>query len=189
MTPGGKKTIPTGSSRITVVRVHLCCIGTRVHSAMSDVLPMMTSMSSFTDRSYRVARDGRTVVCDTIAQRDELATLRDAIAWQRDRQSWMALDDAESVLALRALTMVDDLLAEATAYESEALVTLSRDHALALCSLAGTYVTERDIESYQPPEERERIARLRAIAGPLMDTCCELAAAEDEAREKELLTS
>ncbi|MGH2840230.1 MAG: hypothetical protein ACRDKY_05325 [Solirubrobacteraceae bacterium] len=144
-------------------------------------------MSSFTDRSYRIARDGRSVVCDTIAQRDELDALRDAIAWQRDRQSWVALDGAESVLALRALTTVDDLLAEATAYESEALVTVNREHALALCEVAGTYVTERDVESYQAPEERARIARLRELAGSLMDTCCELAAAEDEARDKELL--
>ncbi|MDQ3676865.1 MAG: hypothetical protein M3401_08705 [Actinomycetota bacterium] len=146
-------------------------------------------LSSFTDRHYRVARDGRSVVCDTIAQRDALDALRDAIAWWRDRQSWKVLGDAESVLALRALTAVDDVLAETTALESEALVTLSREHALALCEIARSYVTERDVDSYQTPEERERIARLRDLAGPLMDTCCELAAAEEEAREKALLTS
>jgi len=146
-------------------------------------------MSSFTDRSYRVARDGRRVVCDSIARRDELDALRDAIAWQRDRQSWMNLDDVDSVLALRALTAVDDVLAQTTALESEALVTLSREQARVLCEVAGTYVTERDVDSYQAPEERDRIARLRALAGPLMDTCCELAAAEEEAREKALLTS
>lgn len=146
-------------------------------------------MSSFTDRSYRVDRHGRNVVCDTIAQRDALDALREAIAWRRDRDSWKALDSAESVLALRALTTVDDLLAETTALESEALVTLTREHALALCEMAGSYVTERDVESYQPPEERARIAQLRALGGPLMDTCCELAAAEQEAREKELLTT
>jgi hypothetical protein len=150
---------------------------------------MMHAMSSFTDRSYRVDRHGRSVVCDTIAQRDELDALRDAIAWQRDRQSWMSLDDAESVLALRALTAVDDVLAETTALESEALVTLSREHALVLCETAGTYVAERDVDSYQAPEERARIARLRELGGPLMDTCCELAAAEEEAREKALITS
>ena len=150
---------------------------------------MMQSMSSFTDRSYRVARDGRSVVCDSIARRDELDALRDAIAWQRDRQSWMNLDDVDSVLALRALTAVDDVLAQTTALESEALVTLSREQARVLCEVAGTYVTERDVDSYQAPEERARIARLRALAGPLMDTCCELAAAEEEAREKALLTS
>lgn len=145
-------------------------------------------MSSFTDRSYRLAHDGRTVVCDTIAQRDDLDALRDAIAWQRHRRSRKALEEADSVLALRALTTVDDLLAQTTAYESEALVTLTREHALALCEAAGTYVAERDIESYQSPEERERIVRLRELAGRLMDTCCELAAAEEEAREKALLT-
>jgi hypothetical protein len=145
--------------------------------------------SSFTDRSYRVARDGRSVVCDTIAQREAVDALRDAIAWRRDQDSWKVLDDAESVLALRTLTTVDDLLAQTTSLESEALVELTRAHALALCEMAGSYVTERDVDSYQPPEERARIAELRDLAGPLMDACCELAAAEDEAREKELLTS
>ena len=52
-----------------------------------------------------------------------------------------------------------------------------------LCELAASYVAERDVESYQPLEERERIVLLRALAGPLMDCCCEFAAAQDEARE------
>lgn len=151
---------------------------------------MIDSMhsSSFTDRSYRIARDGRSVVCDTVAQRDELDALREAIAWRRERQSWTALDDAESVLALRSLTAVDDLLAASTELESEALVSVSREQALALCEVAGAYVSERDVDSYQAPEERGRIARLRRLAGPLMDACSELAAAEQEAHDKALLT-
>ena len=51
-----------------------------------------------------------------------------------------------------------------------------------LCELAASYVAERDVESYQPLEERERIALLRALGGPLMDCCCEFAAAQEEAR-------
>lgn len=144
--------------------------------------------SSFTDRGYHIARDGRSVVCDTIAQRDELDALRDALAWQRERQSWMALDDAESVLALQALTALDDLLADTATLESEALITITRKQALALCEVAGSYVSERDVDSYQAPEERARVARLRQLAGPLMDACSELAAAEQEAHEKALLT-
>jgi hypothetical protein len=89
------------------------------------------------------------------------------------------------VLALRALMTLEDLLGAALG--ELAILSLTRDQALTLCEVAGSYVTERDVESYQSPEERDRIARLRALAGPLMDTCCELAAAEDEARER-LLT-
>ncbi len=145
--------------------------------------------SSFTDRNYRVDHDGRSVVCDTVAGRADLDALRDAIGWKRDRQSFAQLDDAESVLRLRALTAVDDVLAESAGVPGQTPVTLSRGNALALCEIAGLYVSERDVESYQAPEERERIALLRGLSGPLMDTCSELAAAEQEAHEKELLTS
>lgn len=146
-------------------------------------------LTSFTDRSYRVAPGARTVVCDTIASRDELDALREAIAWRRNEHSVGVLEDSDSVLALHALIALDDLLFETTAVESEALVTVGREQALSLCEIAGSYVAERDVDSYQAPEERERIARLRTLSGPLMDTCCELAAAEQEATEKELLSS
>ena len=154
-------------------------------------MPMITTMplSSFTDRSYRVAQGGRSVVCDTVATREELDSLREAIAWRRNAHSLSAFDDAESVIMLRALISLDDLLFETTAVESEALVTVDREQARLLCEVAGAYVAERDVDSYQPLEERERIARLRGLSGSLMDTCCELAAAEQEANEKELLTA
>jgi len=145
--------------------------------------------SFFTDRSYRVSPGGRTVVCDTVASRDELDTLREAISWRRHQHSLSTLDDADSVLALRDLITLDDLLLQAAAVEPEALVTVDRDQALSLCEIAGAYVAERDLDSFQAPEERARISRLRTLSGPLMDTCCELAAAEREASEKELLSS
>ncbi len=56
-----------------------------------------------------------------------------------------------------------------------------------LCQISGAYVSGRDLEGYQSPEERDRIERLRGLAGRLMDTCCEFAAAEDEARERAIL--
>lgn len=147
------------------------------------------ALISFTDRSYRVAPGGRSVVCDTIASRDQIDALREAIAQRRHQHALGSLQDAEAVLVLRSLVALDDLLFEATAVESEALVTVDREQALSLCELAGAYVAERDVESFQAPEERARIALLRALSGTLMDTCCELAAAEREATEKELLTS
>lgn len=137
------------------------------------------------DRSHRIAADGRTVVCDTIARRADIDTLGEAIARRRDELSRIGMQDADAVLALRALMTLDDLLGAAGG--DEAILTLTREQALMLCEIAGSYVTERDVESYQSPEERDRIARLRALAGPLMDTCCDLAAAEVEARER-LLT-
>jgi hypothetical protein len=138
-------------------------------------------MTAFMDRSYRIAVDGCTVVCDAIARRADIDVLGEAMAWRRDQLSRIGMQDADAVLALRALMTLDDLLGAAAG--DEAILTLTREQALMLCDVAGSYVTVRDIESYQSPEERDRIARLRALAGPLMDTCCDLAAAEDEARQ------
>jgi hypothetical protein len=135
------------------------------------------------ERSYRIGRDGFTVVCDAIAVRGEIDALRDALAWRRDQLSRVDHGDADAVLALRSWMGLDDLLASTAVFGDEAPLTLIRDQAVMLCELATTYVAERDVESYQPLEERERIAILRALSGPLMDCCCEFAAAQQEVRE------
>jgi hypothetical protein len=139
-------------------------------------------MSAFMDRSYRIGPDGRGVVCDTVVGSRDLGALSDALAWRRDELSRVELDDADAVLSLRGLMVLDDMLAAADAYEGDAPLTINRDQVHMLCEIVGAYVTERDVEGYQAPEERDRIERLRGVAGPLMDCCSELAAAEDEAR-------
>jgi hypothetical protein len=141
-------------------------------------------MSAFMDRSYRIGPDGHGVVCDTVVGRGDIGALSDALAWRRDELSRIELDDAEAVLTLRGLMVVDDMLAVAAMYEGDAPLTVTRDQVHMLCEIAGAYVAERDIEGYQAPEERDRIDRLRGLAGPLMDCCSELAAAEDEVRER-----
>lgn len=138
------------------------------------------------NRSYRIGRDGRTVVCDATMVRAEIDVLREALAWKREGLARVDYDAADAVLALRAWIGLDDLLVSTSVFGDEAPLTLTREQALMLCELAASYVTERDIESYQPPEERQRIASLRAISGPLMDCCCEFAAAQDEVREPSL---
>jgi hypothetical protein len=138
------------------------------------------------ERSYRIARDGRTVVCDTLALRGEIDVLRDALAWKRDRLSRVDHVDADIVLALRAWMTLDDMLAATSVFGDEAPLTLTSEQAMMLCELATSYVAERDVESYQPVEERERIALLRELCGPLMDCCCEFVAAQAEVREPPL---
>lgn len=138
------------------------------------------------NRSYRIGRDGSTVVCDAIAIRGEIDALRDALAWRRDRLARADYDDAAAVLELRAWIGLDDLLAATSVFGDEAPLTLTREQSLMLCELATTYVAERDVESYQPAEERERLALLRALCGPLMDCCCEFAVAYDQVRETPL---
>lgn len=140
-------------------------------------------MSAFMDRSYRIAPDGRRVVCYAVVGLEENESLGEALAWRRDEIGRNELGEASAVLELRALMTLDDLLLSAREVGPEATLAITRDQGGLLCQIAGAYVTERDTDSYQPPEERDRIARLRGLAGPLMDLCCDFAAAEDEARE------
>ena len=151
-------------------------------AACADTLSM--GMTSFVERSYRIGPDGRTVVCDTIAARHDIDALGDALAWRRNQLSRAELEEVETVLVLRALMTLEDMLEATTVFEEHAPLTLSRDQVRLLCEIAGAYLTERDVEGYQAPEERRRIDRLRGFAGPLMDCCSELAAAQDEQRER-----
>lgn len=144
-------------------------------------------MSAFMDRSYRIAPAERSVVCDAVVAREDNAALSESLAWRREQIGRDGLEEASAVLELRALMSLDDLLANVRDTGPDASVMLKRDQASLLCQIAGAYVTDRDGDGYQSPEERDRIARLRDLAGPLMDLCCEFAAAEDEARDQ-LLT-
>ena len=142
--------------------------------------------SNLMNRSYRIGRDGTTVVCDATAVRGEIDVLREALAWKRDTLGRLDYDDADGVLVLRGWITLDDLLASTSVFGDEAPLTLIREQAQMLCELAVSYVAERDVESYQPPEERDRIAALRLLTGPLMDCCCEFAAAQDEVARRPL---
>lgn len=140
-------------------------------------------MSAFMDRSYRIAPDGRSVVCHAVVGQESNESLGEALAWRREEIGRNGLEEARDVLELRALMTLDDLLAGEREVGPEATLTLTRDQAQLLCQISGAYVNERDSDSYQPPEERDRIARLRGLTGPLIDLCCEFAAAEEEARD------
>jgi hypothetical protein len=137
-------------------------------------------------RSYRVGDDGRTAVCDAILARSDLEVLAEAVAWRREELSREELYDVDAVLAVRALMGLDDLLTAPRPDDDRVLLTVDRRQVGLLCAVAGAYVSERDIEGYQSPEERDRIERLRALAGPLMDCSSELAAAQDELRDRAL---
>ncbi|HEV2060694.1 MAG TPA: hypothetical protein VGR11_15185 [Solirubrobacteraceae bacterium] len=136
------------------------------------------------DRSYRIAPAERSVVCDAVVDREDNAALGESLAWRREQIGRDGLEEASAVIELRALMSLDDLLTAARDTGPDATVMLKRDQASLLCQIAGAYVTDRDGAGYQSPEERDRIARLRGLAGPLMDLCCEFTAAEDEAREQ-----
>lgn len=134
------------------------------------------------ERSYRIGRDGESVVCDLVAARDDVDALRDALAWRRDQLGRVDHEDAEEVLALRAWMTLDDTLEATSVFGDEAPFTLIREQAQMLCELIASYVGERDGDGYQSVEERDRIAILKALGGPLMDCCCEFATARAEVR-------
>lgn len=162
------------------------CAGLAITLAPALADTTIMGMHSFMERSYRVGPDGQTAVCDTIAARRDVDALSDALAWRRNTLSRAELQEAGTVLALRALMVLDDMLQATQMYEENVPLTLMREQVRMLCEIAGAYVTERDIDGYQAPEERARIGRLRDFAGPLMDCCSELAAAQDEVRERAL---
>jgi hypothetical protein len=139
-------------------------------------------MSYLMERHYRIGHDGTTVVCDVIAVRAEIDAFRDALAWRRDQLGRIEHEDVAEILALRAWMTLDDQLAATSVFGDEAPITVTREQAQMLCELVASYVGERDVESYQTVEERERIAILKGLGGPLMDCCCEFALAQEEAR-------
>jgi hypothetical protein len=137
------------------------------------------------ERSYRIGQDGKTVVCDTIAHRGEIDVLRDALAWKRDQLARVD-HDVDAVIVLRSWMTLDDMLAATSVFGDEAPLTVTSEQAIMLCELATSYIAQRDVESYQPLEERDRITLLRALSGPLMDCCCEFVTAQASVREPPL---
>ena len=93
-------------------------------------------MSNLMERSYRIGRDGTTVVCDAIAVRGEIDAFRDALAWRRDQLARLEHHAADDVLALRAWMTLDDMLAATTDFREEVPLTVTREQAQMLCELA-----------------------------------------------------
>ena len=72
-------------------------------------------------------------------------------------------------LSLRALTAVSDRLGSLIGGELGGRLALSEPELRGLREALCLYVAERDTESYQPPEERERLSELRSLNEPLGD--------------------
>src|SRR3954469_18716822 len=128
---------------------------------------------------HLVAEDGRAVAVfnASLALRTALA---DALGWHVNRRFQAGgLDEAEAVLDLRATGALADRIDEHRGIEGMAPVRLNADHVRLLIGAASAYVMERDIESYQPPEERDRIALLRGLIDPLFDLVADLDRADE----------
>jgi hypothetical protein len=128
---------------------------------------------------HLVAEDGRAVAVFQ-AGMELRAALADALSWHMTKSFQVGgLDEAEAVLELRAAGALADRLDEHRGIEGLAPVRLNADHVRLLIGAASAYVMERDVESYQPPEERERIAQLSGTIDPLFDLVADLDRADE----------
>jgi hypothetical protein len=125
-----------------------------------------------------VAEDGRAVAVFTAeaAVRDALA---DALSWHVQRRFQTDSLEADKVIELRAAGALADRLDEFRGVEGRAPVRVNADHVRVMIEAGSAYRSERDVDSYQPPEERERLAILGSLIDPLFDLLADLDRADE----------
>ena len=128
-----------------------------------------------------VPEDGRAVAVFGL-DAERRAALADALSWLLSRRFQADELEADAVLELRAAGKLADRLDQNRGVEGRAPVRLRADQARLLIEAAWSYIAERDTETYQPPEERDRIAVLVALTDPLFDLLAELDRADEVLR-------
>jgi hypothetical protein len=108
----------------------------------------------------------------------QTAAVHDALTfYQRHRFAPGELD-AEGALAMYGVAAVHDQLADLAAAGGHATVRLDAVGLAVAAEAVALYLAERDVESYQSPEERQRIDLLRPMVEPLAELAADLRAAE-----------
>jgi hypothetical protein len=125
------------------------------------------------DDLHLVPEDGRAVAVFTVAA-ERRAALADALSWHVTRRFQAGTLEADAALELRAAAALADRLDQFRGVEGRAPVRLNADQVRMLIEAASAYLSERDVESYQPPEERGRLAELSDLIDPLFDLALEL---------------
>lgn len=118
------------------------------------------------------------------------AVLDALVHYRRVRFAGQALD-ADMVCRLRALDGLSEQAHRRGDLAIPAVFRVGAADASRLSEAAALYVADRDVESYQSPEERDRIALLARLSEPLRQVAVDLRAAEaqlaDEAGEPVLI--
>jgi hypothetical protein len=130
------------------------------------------------DDLHLVADDGRAVAVFS-AGAERRAALADALSWELNRRFQTEGLDTDAALELRSAGALADQLDEFRGLEGLSPVRLNGDQARVLIGAAWAYLAERDTESYQPPEERARIAELGEVVDPLFDLIGQLDRADE----------
>jgi hypothetical protein len=127
---------------------------------------------------HLVADSGRAVAVFA-AGAEQRAALADALSWHVTRQFQAEALEAEKVIELRAAAALADRLDEHRGVDAKASIRVNGDEVRLLIEAVVAYLSERDTETYQPPEERARLAEL----SPLLDSLFDLALDLDRADE------
>jgi hypothetical protein len=125
-----------------------------------------------------VAEDGRAVAVFTLDEQRR-AALADALSWHLNRRFQVDDLEADSVIEFRAAGALADRLDEFRGAEGRAPVRLNADQVRLLIEAASLYRSERDVDSYQPPEERDRLGALGELIDPLFDLASDLDRADE----------
>jgi hypothetical protein len=112
------------------------------------------------------------------------AALADAVGYERDLLGRGALE-SEDIIRLRALGDLADRLRPQQDGEM-AVLRLDADDVARAVDAAERFVALRDVEAYQTPEDRARIAAVRDIVPPLRDVQARLMLADLGASEAAL---
>ena len=100
--------------------------------------------------------------------------LADALSWRITSRFQADSLEADTVLELREAGALADRLDEHRDVEGMAPVRVNADQVRLLIEAVVTYISERDPESYQPPEHRARLELLSDLVDPLFDLAFEL---------------
>src|SRR3954469_17063299 len=125
-----------------------------------------------------VAEDGRAVAVFT-AEAGLRGALADALSWHVQRRFQTDALEADKVIELRAAGALADRLDEVRGVEGRAPVLFKSETVLAFIEAGIAYRAKRDVDSYQSPEERDRLAMLGELVDPLFDLLAELDRADE----------
>jgi hypothetical protein len=143
-----------------------------------DPIPSVAYSQRVFEDLHLVPEDGRAVAVFS-ASAERRAALADALSWLLTRRFQTEELDAERVLALRAAGALADRLDEFRGVEGLAPVRLTAEQLRLLIEASWAYVADRDVESYQSPEERARIEELSGMGDELFDLLAELDRADE----------
>ena len=129
-----------------------------------------------------LVREGDRAVAVFMVASDPRAALADALSWLVTRRFQAESLEAEKVIELRAAAALADRIDEHRGVDAKAPVRVNADEVRLLIEAVVSYVSERDTESYQPPEERARLSELSALLDPMFDLALDLDRADEVLR-------